>query len=158
MLSLKAYIGSAFPLADACGLEDLKNLSANLESLCPSRVVTLRQDSVPVSVLAQFSSATWSSATNLVTVTTSAAHGLVSGARITILGATPTAYNGTRTITVTGSNTFTYSSATDPGSYVSGGDIAPFSTFFFGFTNARGSTNTGENQSVAISGLMLRSQ
>lgn len=35
-------------------------------------------------------------------------HGYATGQNITIAGATPTAYNGTYTVTVTGANTFTY--------------------------------------------------
>lgn len=42
------------------------------------------------------------------TVTTVAAHGLSSGASVLIHGAAVAAYNGTKTITVTGATTFTY--------------------------------------------------
>lgn len=49
------------------------------------------------------------------TLTTSAPHGLASGAFITISGATPAAYNGTFAITVTGTTTFTYPLASNPG-------------------------------------------
>lgn len=48
------------------------------------------------------------------TVTTSAAHGLVTGNQITVSGATESNYNGTYVITVTGSTTFTYTMATAP--------------------------------------------
>lgn len=44
-----------------------------------------------------------------VTVTTASAHGLTSYGRQTIAGANETGYNGTFTITVTGTTTFTYS-------------------------------------------------
>lgn len=50
------------------------------------------------------------------TLTTAVAHGLSTGNRVTISGATPTAYNGSFTITVTGLNTFTYTMATTPAS------------------------------------------
>ena len=50
------------------------------------------------------------------TVTTASAHGLATHNRITITGATPTEYNGTYVITVTGSNTFTYTMASTPAS------------------------------------------
>lgn len=50
------------------------------------------------------------------TVTTASAHGLVTGNRIVISGATPADYNGTYRITVTGSTTFTYTMATTPAS------------------------------------------
>lgn len=49
------------------------------------------------------------------TVTTTAAHGLTTGDTVRVVGATPTQYNGTFTITVTGATTFTYTMASDPG-------------------------------------------
>jgi hypothetical protein len=134
----------------------MQDLSRDLSALCPSRLVTLQQDSIPINALAAISGAAWSAGT--VTVTTAAAHGLVSGASVTISGASPTAYNGTFPITVTGATTFTYAVVADPGSYVSGGDIQPLSTFYFGFTNGRGSSNGGENQSITIYNLLMRSQ
>jgi hypothetical protein len=48
------------------------------------------------------------------TLTTVAPHGLISKNRVTISGATPTEFNGTYVITVTGANTFTYTMATAP--------------------------------------------
>ena len=125
VLNMKAYIGDTFPLADACGTTEFKNLSAELSALCPSRTVTLQQDAIPINALAALAGAAWSSANQLVTVTTAAAHGLVSGSGVTISGATPVTYNGTFTITVTGTHTFTYPAAANPGSYASGGDISP---------------------------------
>jgi hypothetical protein len=50
------------------------------------------------------------------TVTTASAHGLVTGNRIVVSGATPTDYNGAYVITVTGTTTFTYTMATTPAS------------------------------------------
>lgn len=49
------------------------------------------------------------------TLTTTAAHGLTTGDQVTISGATPAAYNGTYTVTVTGPTMFTYTMATAPG-------------------------------------------
>jgi hypothetical protein len=46
--------------------------------------------------------------TTTATVTTTASHGFTTGDSITIIGASPAGYNGTFTITSTGSNTFTY--------------------------------------------------
>ena len=63
-----------------------------------------------------------------------------------------------KTVTVTGPNTFTYNRPVDPGSYVSGGDIQPLSTIYLGFTNARGTTSSVEDQFVTIDQLLLRSQ
>ena len=77
------------------------------------------------------------SATTTATVTTTAPHGLSTGAIVTIAGATPAAYNGKYTITVTGASTFTYtfaggtSPATgsitfDPTAYIVGQNQAVF--------------------------------
>ena len=48
------------------------------------------------------------------TLTTAAAHGLITGNQVTISGATESNYNGTYIITVTGATTFTYTMATAP--------------------------------------------
>jgi hypothetical protein len=48
------------------------------------------------------------------TLTTSAAHGLVTGNQVTITGALPAAYNGTFRITVTSGTIFTYTALTAP--------------------------------------------
>jgi len=48
------------------------------------------------------------------TLTTAAAHGLVTGNRVTITGASSSEYNGTYVITVTGTTTFTYTMASTP--------------------------------------------
>jgi hypothetical protein len=52
--------------------------------------------------------------TTTATVTTATAHGLVTGNQVTVSGASPTEYNGTFKITVTGSTTFTYVMASAP--------------------------------------------
>ena len=62
----------------------------------------------------QISSITRSGTT--ATLTTSTAHGLVTGSSITVSGASPSQYNGTYTITVTSATTLTYTMASDPGS------------------------------------------
>jgi hypothetical protein len=48
------------------------------------------------------------------TLTTASAHGLATGNRVTISGATESNYNGIYSITVTGATTFTYTMATAP--------------------------------------------
>ena len=48
------------------------------------------------------------------TLTTNSPHGLSTNDYITVVGASPTQYNGTYSITVTGSNTFTYVMASTP--------------------------------------------
>jgi hypothetical protein len=61
-------------------------------------------------------SITWASST--ATVTTTAPHGFTNGDTllITIVGATPTGYNGTYTATVTSASVFTYPLSVNPGS------------------------------------------
>lgn len=49
------------------------------------------------------------------TLTTAANHGLTTGNTVSIWGASPSQYNGTYVITVTGVTTFTYTMASDPG-------------------------------------------
>lgn len=162
LLNLKAYVGDTFGSApDTCSSSDFQDLTEDLADLCPYRTVTLQQDSIPVSALvapSNIASIAWSSGTQLVTVTTATAHGLINGASVTLSGITPSAYNGTYTITVMDSTHFTYSLTSDPGSYVSGGDVQPLSTVYFGFTTARSTSNSAEDQSATISGLILRSQ
>lgn len=50
----------------------------------------------------------------LATLTTAAPHGLITGNRVTISGASSSEYNGTYVITKTGASTFTYTMATTP--------------------------------------------
>jgi len=66
--------------------------------------------------------ATISSITNVgttATLTTSSAHNLLTNTTVIVSGASPSAYNGTYIITVTGTSTFTYTMATNPGSSAS---------------------------------------
>lgn len=53
------------------------------------------------------------------TMTTASAHGLLDGQEITVSGATPSQYNGTYRVTVTGTTTATYVMASDPGASAS---------------------------------------
>lgn len=57
------------------------------------------------------------------TVTTSAAHNLVTGDNVTISGATQTEYNGTYTITATGGSTFTYTISGTPATPATGSPV-----------------------------------
>ena len=111
------------------------------------------------------------------TLTTSSVHGLSSGNVITVSGASPSNYNGTYSITVTGTSTFTYVMATAPatnatvvGTYTSGSwssyngvdNIAtavgqvPFSTNGTTFTPTakivRGTVNAGGTNPFPTSG------
>jgi hypothetical protein len=53
------------------------------------------------------------------TVTTATNHGRSNGDTVSVWGASPSQYNGTFTITVTGATTFTYTMASDPGASAS---------------------------------------
>ena len=69
-------------------------------------------------------SLTWSG--SVVTVTTTAPHGWTSGdvVPVVISGATPAAYNGTFTGTITGASTLTYPLASNPGSETVPGTVS----------------------------------
>jgi hypothetical protein len=58
------------------------------------------------------------------TLTTAVAHGLVTGNTVTVAGAVPAEFNGAYRITVTGTDTFTYTMATAPS-----GDASPVGTY-----------------------------
>jgi hypothetical protein len=68
--------------------------------------------------------------TTTATLTTASAHGLSSGAVVVVTGATPSAYNGTFAITVTGTTTFTYTMASNPGANAS--PVGSYTTGYWG--------------------------
>jgi len=68
--------------------------------------------------------------TTTATLTTSTSHGLSTGAVVTISGASPAAYNGTFSITVTGTTTFTYTMASNPGANAS--PVGSYTTGYWG--------------------------
>jgi subtilisin-like proprotein convertase family protein len=83
----------------------------------------------------------------LATAVTSTPHHLTSGQSITIAGATPAAYDGNVTVTVTSSNSFTYSISGSPISIASitqVGNLATVTTF--------GPHNLANGSAVTISG------
>jgi len=87
-------------------------------SLTPGTYSLLTQNSVLTPLLTAgkaITSAVWSG--GVVTVTTTAPHGYPSAETIglTIAGMTPAAYNGTFQATITGTTTFTYPLASNPG-------------------------------------------
>ena len=69
-------------------------------------VLTIQRSVYNLNIATAVSSIT--SVSTLATVTTTAAHGFLTGDVVTIAGASPVAYNGSYTITVTGLQTFTY--------------------------------------------------
>jgi hypothetical protein len=79
--------------------------------------VTIYDGSNWFTVATTTTAATISSITHVgavATLTTATAHGLITGNRVTISGASSAEYNGTYVITVTGANTFTYTMASTP--------------------------------------------
>jgi Major tropism determinant N-terminal domain len=91
---------------------------------------------------------TYSSGTGLATVT-AVGHGLTVGARITVVGATQTGYNGTYSITsVPNSTTFTYQPVTGPSANIASG---PFLVYVAGALTFEGSTDDSfETTIVAV--------
>jgi hypothetical protein len=76
--------------------------------------VTFFNGSTPVGTTVRtISAASWAS--NVATVTTSAAHGYSVGQTVQVTGMTPSGYNGIFTITATTSTTFSYALTTNPG-------------------------------------------
>jgi len=81
---------------------------------------------------------------NVVTATTSSDNHLGSGQEVDVVGAVETDYNGTQTITVTGSDTFTFLIDTTPSSPATGTITAEFDGGFVDVT----SVNTGADQNL----------
>lgn len=75
------------------------------------------------------STTTLTSVGTLATATTSAAHGLKTGMSVVVAGWTPTGYNGTYVVTVTGANTFTFVLAGSLGVTTVSGTIVPLGNF-----------------------------
>jgi hypothetical protein len=59
--------------------------------------------------------------TTTATVTTDGAHGLSTGSLVTVSGATPSAYNGSFSITYVSATQFSYTMASNPGANATGG-------------------------------------
>jgi len=128
-----------------------KTLSNNIVSTSNSEVTT--------ALAAPAGSATVSLARsgNTVTATSTAAHGFSDGASVTVAGATPTDYNGAKTITYVDATHFTYTLNESPSNTVTGTIIADksggtvsissltLSTTTAGATAVATVTNTGNN-------------
>jgi hypothetical protein len=76
--------------------------------------------------------------TTTATLTTATAHGLNTGAYVIVSGATPAAYNGTFTITVVDSTSFTYTMLSNPGASAS-----PVGSYISGTWGSIGGAATG---------------
>lgn len=80
--------------------------------------------------------------TTTATVTTTGAHGLSTGAYVTVSGATPSAYNGSFIITYISSTQFSYVMASNPGANATGGSY----TYGAWSSIGGGATGGGTNQ------------
>ena len=89
-------------------------------------------------------SASW--AANTATITTTAAHNMISGQVVTIAGVAVTGYNTTATITVTSATTFTYTLAVNPGNSAGAGGTAQ--TAAINITAATWSTAAGGTATI----------
>ena len=92
-------------------------VSQGATTLAPQTYKLITQYSDLTSVLQgaeALTSLTWSGGT--VTGTATSPHGLTGTVWLTIVGASPAAYNGSFPCTVTGASTFTYPLASNPGS------------------------------------------
>jgi hypothetical protein len=76
--------------------------------------------------------------TTTATLTTAANHNLTTGTFVTVSGATPSAYNGTFSITVTGNTTFTYTMLSTPS-----GSASPVGSYKVGVWGQIGGGATG---------------
>ncbi len=76
--------------------------------------LTTLLDAILVNGYATQAISSMTSSSTTVTVTLASAHGWLKTAKVTIAGATETAYNGEFSVTVTGLNTFTYTALTTP--------------------------------------------
>lgn len=78
------------------------------------------------------------------TVTTGSAHNLVTGAEITMSGATQTEYNITAIVTVTGSTTFTYTVSGAPATPATGSPVYTVTNFLYGDIASGGAVTLGK--------------
>ena len=79
------------------------------------------------------------------TVTTATAHSLSSGNSVTVIGAAPTAYNGTFTVTVLSTTQFTYTAGSTPATDATNVGLlnTPTTRIWQSVTGTRASPNTG---------------
>ena len=112
-------------------LTNLGNIEINLDPLASGELVYSPSISI--------SGGSYSAAAGVITIDTSAAHGLATGDVIRMRYAFPEGYNYTGEVTVTSTTSFSFAAASDPGAFQSGGSIDGFSTSLIlsgGFTNS----------------------
>jgi hypothetical protein len=98
-----------------------------------------------------FAGAIIASLTNVTTTATAVTvtnHGLSTGQTITVAGCTPSAYNGTFTVTVVDAATFTYTMLSDPGGAAS--VIGTYSYKNWGSISSGGNSGSGASAGGAV--------
>ncbi|CAB4129495.1 hypothetical protein UFOVP118_74 [uncultured Caudovirales phage] len=93
------------------------------------------------SALAGVTISTITFVTTTATLTTATAHGVTTGTIITVTGASPSAYNGTFSITVTSPTTFTYTMLSNPGANAT--VVGSYTSGFWGTIGGGGSVAGG---------------
>jgi len=106
---------------DNCHGSTAGTLGSGSEPLNP-RTLSTSALTPATNVGTSVSAASWSS--QVVVITTTAAHGRSSNEQVTLSGITPSGYTGTYQIKVIDATHFAYSLATNPGAYTSGGKVA----------------------------------
>ncbi len=109
-----------------------ENVAANAVAAVPAGSYTARPPTLSTRVYA-----------------TLAGHGYSTGDQIVISGATPSAYDGTYTITVVDANTFTYPLTSAPGTNTSTSVVAKKMTTTAGATSAAHGFSTGDSVTIA---------
>ena len=97
------------------------------------------------------SAASWNSTSQVVSITTSAAHNLSNGAIVTVTGISPTTYDGTFTVTVTSPTTFTYAMTDNPNPYAGGGTVGVPVAVAVAVEDQYGNTVTSDTSNVSLS-------
>jgi len=113
----------------------------------------IQDDDAFIELSLDVDSASWLA--GVLTVNTTAVHGLSNGDKISITGATPEAYNVVGEVTVTDTDIFTMSLAVDPGTYTSGGTVKSFYDrinvkYFTGAFNRDIDSATGRDFGIVI--------
>ena len=140
---LNEALGINTNLSVGLTLTNFGDIEINLEPLTSGE----SEYSLPIAI----SSGNYSAATGLITIDTSAAHGLATGDVIRMNDASPAGYNYTGDVTVISTTSFSFAAASDPGAFLSGGSVYGFGS---SLTLSGGLTNSG---SLVVQGTKLES-
>ena len=140
---LNEALGINTNLSVGLTLTNFGDIEINLEPLTSGE----SEYNLPIAI----SSGNYSAATGLITIDTSAAHGLATGDVIRMNDAAPAGYNYTGDVTVISTTSFSFAAASDPGAFLSGGSVYGFGS---SLTLSGGLTNSG---SLVVQGTKLES-